>query len=120
MKMMSCSVNFRSPDNETMFVKTVKVCLTAVVTVLERQYDRYFAMDVSKKLEETESARCHNIDAEEIMGMFSAAKDNAPNATLNYLSWCYLMGILEGKVVRRDICHVWYNRDSKQKEMYSG
>ncbi|KAK2151295.1 hypothetical protein LSH36_368g05017 [Paralvinella palmiformis] len=34
----------------------------------------------------TESARCHNIDAEQIMGMFSAAKNNAPNATLNYLS----------------------------------
>ena len=65
----------------------VKVCLTAVVTVLERQYDRYFSMDINKKLEEeNESARCHNIDAEEIMGMFSAAKDNAQNATLNYLS----------------------------------
>ena len=76
-----------SPENETRFLKMVKVCLTAVITVLKRQYDRYFAMDVSKKLEEeTESARCHNIDAEEIMGMFSAAKDNAPNATLNYLS----------------------------------
>ena len=62
-----------SPENETMFLKMAEVCLTAVITVLERQYDRYFAMDVSKKLEEeTESARCHNIDAEEIMGMFSA------------------------------------------------
>ncbi|KAK2140232.1 hypothetical protein LSH36_1428g00020 [Paralvinella palmiformis] len=29
---------------------------------------------------------CHNIDAEQIMGMFSAAKNNAPNATLNYPS----------------------------------
>ena len=60
-----------SPENETVFVKMVKVCLTAVVTVLERQYDRYFSMDINKKLEEeTESARCHNIDTEEIMGMF--------------------------------------------------
>ena len=31
-----------------------------------------------------------------------------------------LMGILGGKVVGRAICHVWYNRESKQKEMYSG
>ena len=76
-----------SPENETMFLKMAEVCLTAVITVLERQYDRYFAMDVSKKLEEeTESASCHNIDAEEIMGMFSTAKNNAPNATQNYLS----------------------------------
>ena len=76
-----------SHANETMFVKMVKVCLTAVAIVLERQYDRYFSMDINKKLEEeTESARCHNIDAEEIIGMFSVAKDNAPNAKLNYLS----------------------------------
>ena len=202
-----------SPENETVFVKMVKVCLTAVITVLERQYDRYFAMDINQKLEEeTESARCHNIDAEEIMGMFSATKDNAPNATLNYLSSKIraqkngvvdyldnleqdkrtrviqmsrtigrkqlqasrrksvqvreelaqrialkqemkataerkklekllrstsldigtefpdlpesvrsdLMGILGGKVVGRAICHVWYNRESKQKEMFSG
>ena len=71
----------KSPDNETMFVN---VCLTAVVTVLDRQYDRYFTMDINKK-PKTESARCHTINAEEIMGMFSAAKDNAPNAKLNYL-----------------------------------
>ncbi|KAK2145658.1 hypothetical protein LSH36_666g01027 [Paralvinella palmiformis] len=58
-----------------------------VITVLERQYDRYFTMDITDRLkQETESARCHNIDAEQIMGMFSAAKNNAPNATLNYLS----------------------------------
>ena len=35
---------------------------------------------------ETESARSHNIDAEEVMGMFSAAKQCAPNATLCFLS----------------------------------
>lgn len=35
---------------------------------------------------ETETARPHNIDSEEIMGMFSAAKHRAPNATLCFLS----------------------------------
>ncbi|KAI0229010.1 hypothetical protein LSAT2_020555, partial [Lamellibrachia satsuma] len=44
-------------------------------------------MNFTNKLrEETESARCHNIDAEDAMGMFSATKNNAPNTTLNYLS----------------------------------
>ena len=44
-------------------------------------------MNLTNKLRaETESARCHNIDAEDVMGMFSAAKNNAPNTTLNYLS----------------------------------
>lgn len=36
--------------------------------------------------EETQSARTHNIDAEEIMGMFSSAQKRAPNVTLCYLS----------------------------------
>ena len=44
-------------------------------------------MDLTHKLRtESESARCHNIDAEEIMGIFSAAKERVPNATLCYLS----------------------------------
>lgn len=76
-----------SPDNEKLFVTMMTACLSSVITVLERQYDRYFTMDLTDTLKtETESARCHNIGAEEIMGMFSAAKHNAPNATLNYLS----------------------------------
>ena len=32
------------------------------------------------------SSSAHNIDAEEVMGMYSAAQGNAPNATLNYIS----------------------------------
>ena len=62
-------------------------CLEAVITVLERQYSKYFNLDVTEKLkEETASARMHNIDAEEIMGMFSSAKQKSPNATMCYLS----------------------------------
>ena len=65
----------------------LKAAMTAVVQVLERQYAKYFSMDVTDKLrEEVESARAHNIDAEEIMGMFSAAQQKAPNATLCFLS----------------------------------
>ena len=75
------------PVDRAMFCNMVKECLTTVVNVLLRQYDRYFKLEITDALiEETESARTHNIDAEEIMGMFSAAKEHAPNATLCYLS----------------------------------
>ena len=44
-------------------------------------------MDLTEQLrKETESARAHNIDAEEIIGMFSAAQKRPPNATVCYLS----------------------------------
>jgi hypothetical protein len=36
-------------------------------------------------LEETRSARTHNIDAEEIMGMFSAYRERAKAACMDYL-----------------------------------
>ena len=43
--------------------------------MLERQYAKYFDLDITEKLkEETESTKSHNVDAEEIMGMFSSAK----------------------------------------------
>lgn len=69
------------------FADMVTACLNAIVTVLERQYKRYFQLDITAELKmQTQSARSHNIDAEEIIGMFSAAKSRAPNATLCYLS----------------------------------
>ena len=64
--------------------KMIVACLTAVIAVLERQYKCYFGINLTAELKkETESARSHNIDAEEVMGMFSAAKQRAPNATRN-------------------------------------
>lgn len=75
------------PVDEGLFCCMMKSCLLKVVEVLERQYSRYFGTDLTDQLmKETESARCHNIDAEEIMGMFSAAKEHAPNATMCFLS----------------------------------
>ena len=54
---------------------------------MERQYKKYFECEITEQLrKETESARSHNIDAEEIMGMFSATKKKSPNATLCYIS----------------------------------
>ena len=74
------------PKDETLFSRLMKVCLQSAVGVLERQYKKYFECNVTEKLRaETKSARSHNIDAEELMGMFSAAQKKAPNATLCFL-----------------------------------
>ena len=73
--------------DQHLFDRMMKSALLSVITVLERQYSRYFAINLSDVLrKETESARCHNIDAEDVMGMFSATLNHAPNATLSFLS----------------------------------
>ncbi len=77
------------PKDTIMFTQIMESCLRAVILVLERQYQQYFTdtWTVTEKLkQETTSARSHNMDAEELMGMFSALKKKAPNATICYLS----------------------------------
>ena len=75
------------PVNQQLFDTMMEKCLAAVVSVLEKQYSRYFSTEIDDILKkETESARCHNIDAEQMMGMFSAAKEKAPNATVSFIS----------------------------------
>ena len=75
------------PKDPELFTKMMQACLIAILDVLDRQYKKYFDTDVTEQLkEETKSARTHNIDAEEVMGMFSAAKKRAPNATICFLS----------------------------------
>ncbi|KAG1655884.1 Protein bric-a-brac 2 [Nymphon striatum] len=77
----------RQPNNELLFRKMMRECLSAIVSVLERQYQRYFEIEVTDQLkQQVASARSHNIDAEEVMGMFSAAQKKAPNATMAYHS----------------------------------
>nr|XP_047146751.1 uncharacterized protein LOC124819309 [Hydra vulgaris]XP_047146752.1 uncharacterized protein LOC124819309 [Hydra vulgaris]XP_047146753.1 uncharacterized protein LOC124819309 [Hydra vulgaris]XP_047146754.1 uncharacterized protein LOC124819309 [Hydra vulgaris] len=67
--------------------KALGDCLNAVISVIDRQYKRQFEMSSNDLLkDQTKSARLHNIDSEEVMGMFSAAKHKAPNATLCFLS----------------------------------
>ena len=69
------------------FASMMLSCLKAVVDVLERQYSKYFLLDITEKLrQESESAKSHNMDSEEIMGMFSAAQQKSPHATLCFLS----------------------------------
>jgi len=79
------------------FSVMMKCCLMGINDVIDRQYAKYSSWDLDLKLEqETKSARSHNIDAEEIMGMFSAAKKRSPNATLCYLS-CRLRATKTGR-----------------------
>ncbi|XP_070181627.1 uncharacterized protein [Littorina saxatilis] len=69
------------------------LCLDAVMSVIDRQYKKQFEIVQTDDLQaQTQTARLHNIDAEELMGMFSAAKEKAPNATL-----CYLSSMLRAK-----------------------
>ena len=83
----SMLVQLRAIPATTNFKQLMKVCLEAIIQVLERQYAKYFALNVTDTLRrEAESARSHNIDSEEIMGMFSSAKKKSANATLCYLS----------------------------------
>jgi hypothetical protein len=76
-----------SPASAKILEEMISTCLTAIIAVLERQYARYFDMDMTEKLkEETLSARSHNIDAEEVMGMFSAGKERAKHANVDFLA----------------------------------
>jgi len=77
------------PKDITLYSSMMTACLQAVTDVLERQYKKYFTGDweISERLRlETKSARSHNMDAEEVIGMFSAAKQKAVNATICFLS----------------------------------
>ena len=59
------------------------------MTVLERQYKKfkYFYIDLTAKLaEKNKSAQSHNIDAEKIMGMFSALEKKSRNGTICFQS----------------------------------
>jgi hypothetical protein len=59
-------------------------CLTKVLEALDRQYARYFATDLTAQLaDETRSARLHNMDAEQVMGMVSAIKQRSHNVWIH-------------------------------------
>jgi hypothetical protein len=76
-----------SEDGIELFTQMMKAALLSTVQALEQQYRKYYDLSITDKLrEESLSTRSHNIDAEEVMGMFSALQDEAPNATVVYLS----------------------------------
>ncbi|ELT87136.1 hypothetical protein CAPTEDRAFT_189537 [Capitella teleta] len=75
------------PVNKELFREYMSACCLAINDVLNLQYKRYFNMEISEKLlDQTRSARSHNMDAEEIMGMITAAQDRAPNASMCFVS----------------------------------
>lgn len=74
-------------EGDPNFQQMVKACIESILDLLKRQYTKYFENDLKSTLEEeSKSTRLNNIDCEDLMGMFSAAKDRAPNSTLCYLS----------------------------------
>ena len=74
-------------EGDQHFQQMVKACIETIIDLLKRQYKKYFESDLKSTLEEeSKSTRLNNIDCEELMGMFSAAQDRAPNSTLCYLS----------------------------------
>ena len=77
----------KEPVDTELFKSMMTACLLKTVEVIEAQYSKYFKLDITQELIiETESARCHNIDAETVMGMFSAALKHSPNATMSFFS----------------------------------
>ncbi|ELT98844.1 hypothetical protein CAPTEDRAFT_210959 [Capitella teleta] len=69
--------------------RVLREMLSGIVLVLKLQYANYVKM-TPQKIDAltipTSGARVHNIDDEEVMGMFSASISKAPNATIPYVS----------------------------------
>ena len=77
----------KPPVDVERFSSMMQTVISATITVLERQYKVYFYLDVTEKLtSETRSARSHNMDAEEVMGLFSVLQKKSPHATIGVLS----------------------------------
>ena len=77
----------RQPINSDCFNATFAAAATAMAAVLKRQYASYFDMEITSDLrEQTESASLHNMDSEEMMGMYSALAKKSPSACMDYLS----------------------------------
>ena len=77
----------QQPADKELFCSMMSTCIHAIVDVLERQYRRYLEMEVTDELrEETQTARLHNINSEELMGMFSTGKEQAKNVNVDFLT----------------------------------
>ena len=73
--------------DQSNFSVMMKAVLQAVHEVINRQYNNYYnTEDTDDRRCILESARTHNIDSEEVMGMFSANIARAPRATLLFVS----------------------------------
>ena len=69
------------------FSNLFRVVLKATAEVIRKQYKKYYDMKVTDEMKKKlDSARTHNIDSEEVMGMFSAIQAKAPCATLLFIT----------------------------------
>lgn len=85
-KSKGLDIIMKDPIDKGLFLAMRETCLMGVCNVLKRQYSKYFQIDINEQLQrETETAHLHNIDAGQVMGMFRATKDKAPNATLCFI-----------------------------------
>ena len=75
-----------SPTQEPAVNHMIMTMLEASLCVLQIQYKPYMEMNLGEVKKVTGSTRVHNMDAKEMDGLFSAAQDRAPSATMLYLS----------------------------------
>lgn len=77
----------QQPADKELFCSMMTTCIHGIVGVLERQYRRCLEMEVTDELrEQTQTARLRNIDSGELMSMFSAGKERAKNANVDFLT----------------------------------
>ena len=63
----------KPPVDDERSSRMMQTLISATITVFGGQYKVYFYLDVTEKLTRVpRSARSHNMDAEEVMGLFSA------------------------------------------------
>lgn len=63
--------------------QVLRALVDAVIQVIERQYAEFLDQEPDDAFrQQTKSARTSNIDAEELVGMFSAAQGRAPSGTM--------------------------------------
>ena len=78
-----------SNDPSPLFTSMFKAALVSTVYVITRQYKKYYELEkqmTGDKRKSLETAKTHNMDSEEVIGMFSAIKSKAPRTSLLFMS----------------------------------
>ena len=81
---------------------------------IKQELYRRAAMKTQKKVEKDRKdieKKLKSVDVGDIATQFPELEENSVTD---------LAGILTGDVVGRNICHVWYNADTRDKTVYSG
>ena len=92
--------------NHHLIIKCLKSCDSVIV----KQYCKYDNLELNDEFEDAaKSSRAHNIDAETVMGMYSAAQIAPPNATVF---------IFHVKLIPKKWNISIYRRYRKQRQIY--